>query len=803
MSKKKVLGFGLILLVTFAISLYIFTSIYFTSERLKKIIIPRIETVIGRKVKIQEIKLRLFKGIEITKFVVQERSGSPAQKFVSCDKLILKYHFWPLLMRRIEIGSLILEKPYINVLKDQKGEFNFSDILKKFQSQRATSSKKHPKAPSKTETLALLISQIKIEDGEVYYKDLKSSQGLELTQFYLNAKNLTLNRPCPVKASFLLNQFQVNTSGNIDLSTLTGDINLEVTGENFVAFKDFFPQTLKSLRGQLFLSLHLKGSIKKALFDGEIKGKNIEIELNSGHKIYDLSPQLSLKGNFASDYKTKANLGGELDFSPLNFKIDERGFFLPSFHLSNEISYNFITQTIRIKKALVWFPPNNRIIFSGLFSQTKLEGNISSPSLKLSDLSSYFPLVQNTKLGGKLSLNLKIKGNPHLVSSLNVNGALRLNNLSLTWHQKNLLSEGRAEITFQKTSLIISKLHFKSQDACFDIDGKIGNLFSKPEINLNLTGKNIDVNKLMTLLPKSSPQPSSNIGPNNSKSIPHSSSHLQIGPIHFPFKAYGKISLANLYWKKLGFKAFSAQYQLEKDILILDPISATLLQGGNLNGKARIDFTRPNLGYQTSLNLSKANLEQFAALFLKKNLGKIKGSGNLNLNLSGQGVSLDEWENSLNAKGKLSAENIQFQGNPVIRNIASFLDIAEIANPKFDNLKGDFEIKQGKVVVNTKANQKHYGFSLKGNVSLKGSLHLKGRVKLASSLVQRSRAKKIFKIVPKDKQSNYLVPLLIKGSVKSPQVSLDSKVIKEILQRKGKQKIKELLEKKLRLPINF
>ena len=53
--------------------------------------------------------------------------------------------------------------------------------------------------------------------------------------------------------------------------------------------------------------------------------------------------------------------------------------------------------------------------------------------------------------------------------------------------------------------------------------------------------------------------------------------------------------------------------------------------------------------------------------------------------------------------------------------------------------------------------------------------------------------------MPKDDAGNYLVPVLITGDIKSPKIKLDKEVIKERLKEKGKKKLKNFLEKKLKL----
>jgi len=115
-------GLLVVLLLAAAITL----KFYFNEARLRSLLLPPIQTALGREVDISSISIDLFSGIKIGGLLVKERDGKT--DFVKLKELGLSYSLLPLLEKRLEIGRVWLEKPTINVWRNRDGSFNFSDL---------------------------------------------------------------------------------------------------------------------------------------------------------------------------------------------------------------------------------------------------------------------------------------------------------------------------------------------------------------------------------------------------------------------------------------------------------------------------------------------------------------------------------------------------------------------------------------------------------------------------------------------------------------------------------------------------
>lgn len=99
-----------------------------------------------------------------TNVVVKEKGG--ATNFISANRLTFKLALLPLLEKKLILRNIELEKPVINISRDQNGVFNFSDMLES--------------KTEKTEEIQIQLSGIRIRKGEIHFRDMAvAPQGLD------------------------------------------------------------------------------------------------------------------------------------------------------------------------------------------------------------------------------------------------------------------------------------------------------------------------------------------------------------------------------------------------------------------------------------------------------------------------------------------------------------------------------------------------------------------------------------------------------------------------------------------------
>jgi len=122
----KFIAAFLIVVIVIVGGLAVFVKSYLTEDRLKAIIVPRAESALGREVSIGGIEVSLLSGITVRDFVIRESGGRT--DFVRAGAFVLRYDFMPLLSGKLEIGKLLLDEPFVRIVRDKKGRFNYETL---------------------------------------------------------------------------------------------------------------------------------------------------------------------------------------------------------------------------------------------------------------------------------------------------------------------------------------------------------------------------------------------------------------------------------------------------------------------------------------------------------------------------------------------------------------------------------------------------------------------------------------------------------------------------------------------------
>jgi AsmA protein len=236
------------------------------------------------------------------------------------------------------------------------------------------------------------------------------------------------------------------------------------------------------------------------------------------------------------------------------------------------------------------------------------------------------------------------------------------------------------------------------------------------------------------------------------------------------------------------------QTQLKNGVLALKPMTATLYQG-NLQANANVNLATatPQISLQAQLNNVQAEplLQD-----LQKQGGKIKikGAGNISLQITTAGLTADAVTRNLNGSGNLSFNNGQLNGV----NIGYLLDsgyalIKRQAAPtqndnvtNFGTLTASVKINSG-VVTNNDLLINGPRFTTKGQ----------GTINLVSQQINYS-----LQIIPINSTAasnngllnfaNLTIPVRVTGNLSNPNVGLDTGML---LQEVAKQQIQKVQDK--------
>ena len=123
-----ILAIPLVLVIAGIIAL----KVMFTSDRLKSMVVPRIEETTGRAVAINTISLTVFPSIALkmegVSMANRQGEGFTSQAFLTLDVLRLNVKLLPLLKSRVEVTSLEVDRPCLLLEVNARNETNYANL---------------------------------------------------------------------------------------------------------------------------------------------------------------------------------------------------------------------------------------------------------------------------------------------------------------------------------------------------------------------------------------------------------------------------------------------------------------------------------------------------------------------------------------------------------------------------------------------------------------------------------------------------------------------------------------------------
>src|SRR5450432_461490 len=128
---------------------------------------------LGRQVTLGEMSLGLFPpSFQVKNAVIAEDPRfKSAQAFANVEKLSISVQLLPLLHKQVEISSLELDHPHIELIRDAQGAWNFATL-----GQEAKPSAGQKPEPQSQPAGQLTLANLFINDGQVAITDLQKHQ---------------------------------------------------------------------------------------------------------------------------------------------------------------------------------------------------------------------------------------------------------------------------------------------------------------------------------------------------------------------------------------------------------------------------------------------------------------------------------------------------------------------------------------------------------------------------------------------------------------------------------------------------
>jgi|GEM_PF-3210779 len=130
---KLGLYFSLSLFALLVISLIVLW-IAFPPHKIKQMIIAHVESSIQRQVSVGHVWFNPFRGLTLNDVCISERAAEhpgvqDTARFFTAKKFHFRYRFSALIKRKLEIKTILIDDPVINLRRDKNGTWNFADLM--------------------------------------------------------------------------------------------------------------------------------------------------------------------------------------------------------------------------------------------------------------------------------------------------------------------------------------------------------------------------------------------------------------------------------------------------------------------------------------------------------------------------------------------------------------------------------------------------------------------------------------------------------------------------------------------------
>ncbi len=164
----------------------------------------QLEKRLGRQVSLGHMELSLFPpSFQVENAVIAEDSRfATGRSFATAEKLAVSVKFWPLLHKDVEIKSLQLDRPRIELVKDAHGAWNFDSLGQQGKPSPGT---KAPGQEPVGQGGQFELARLLITDGQVAITDLQQRQSrVVYDHIDLNVTDFAPNQQFSMKVSALL-----------------------------------------------------------------------------------------------------------------------------------------------------------------------------------------------------------------------------------------------------------------------------------------------------------------------------------------------------------------------------------------------------------------------------------------------------------------------------------------------------------------------------------------------------------------------------------------------------------------------
>ncbi|MDO9391012.1 MAG: AsmA family protein [bacterium] len=798
-------------LVVVLVAAGITLKMIFTPEKLRTLIMPKIEEAVGRKVTVKDFSLKVWTGlgVELEGIELANAKGFAEKPMVKVESIVLKVNLLGLLKRQLVISSLVVDKPEIMIEKDIKGVFNFDDLVKPVPAGQKTA------PPPSSSPVSLAMQSFRIKDGRFELDDKQGKvkavasgineelslsadlklenirtkgtikvtditaevPGLKVSKIYVNVSHdITINLP---QKLITINDITVAPQG-IALSlggTVAGfdslpvlDLALKTTAIEIKQIINALPPEIKAqakdvtATGQIELGLKITGQIDpkdpKSLpkVDGSVVLKNIGIK-------YAMLP------------KSVSDVNGQIAFSEKDLNIK---------NISAKLGTAGFSMSCLVQN------------FEDPYVKAAFKGNFD-----LGEVKDYVPLEAGISMSGKINADFKAEGKVKDVNSFKMDGRIDL--IKLNFATAALLkpvSDMNGTVQLTKNLINIPDISCKIGKSSMSFTGQVKNFLSlvpeqpapkkgqapamvlpkqgKAVITFALNSPLLDLDEILPPMPKPGDKPQIS----NPKS--------QTPPVMLPLPDMlmdGKVRIAKIKFLKMDFDNLTGTLTMANRKLNLD--GQVNVYSGKVLGSVWADLNDlTKIEYRLGANAEKLEANDFLTALTPMD-NRMYAKMDVKGDFTGLAPDSALIMKTLKGQGRASTGEGKITNWPMLGDILSYCKLSETREVSFRSINMGFRIADEKIYLDDLQMASKFGdVNIAGYSTFLGYVDYRVSITLTKEESDKVKGKggNVAGLFT-NKEGRVVLDLLIKGQSPKPGIGVDTQMAQARLKGKAQEEM--------------
>lgn len=803
-------------------------KVMFTGDRLKGMIVPRVEAATGREMTMNDVSLRVFPSIAlelegVTLSNIKGKGFSPTP-FLSIDVIRLDVKLLPLLAKKVEVTTLTVSRPYLLLEVNEQNESNYSNFGVGSSGPGPSVSSGSAPGSGAESAAFLLISDIRIDNGVLEYLNHKENSATRLRAVRLDGTVDAPGNQVLIRGKLTVDSLSY---GTIEKPLIDG---IRVSLEHRMVY-DLQADQLRFERGDLTVQrmpLRLDGTISglrsTTVLDCSVGSDSVNIaELLSIIPKEYMSRAEGVKGNGVAQVRIAVT--GTLTDSTsadVNGGITARGASLQYPRLPKPITNINIVCGFARTRTKQEFRVESLTATLGIspMEMTMSVVNFDDPyltlkaagSLDLATVHEYYPLERGTELSGQAKADIRLAGRINDPKTIQATGAMGFSNVTAKAAEGSKPVRNLSGVVAFNNQILESKnlsfslgrsdltLAFRMKDYLSLASTEVGP--PRPTATIALQSKSLYTEDITGGEDVPSGEggagtaaPMSGTKTKTAAPVPGEQSGLPLPGVDMEVTA----SIGKLVTEKFEFADVRSSMRIAGGIITIRNFSCNAF-GGSVASKGTLDLRNPQRPL-FDMTMDLARLQANAILPNFTSFGqRLFGSLTLNTSLKG---ALDDTLGlvpaALNGSGSVGLTNGSLKGFKVNQALASSLNLPDLETINFKDWTNAFTIQGGRMVLsNLTIKAFNADYVVNGSQGLDGSLDYRLALYLPEGTASRLKvsgfageAVNLFK----DQSGRLRFDFNIGGTTDDPKVQLDTGPAQKRAEDLAKQKIDDETKK--------